>query len=103
MSLRLRSGQAPTSRFIASFPLDRAGRLRRDVVDDAVDAGDFVDDAVGDAGEHVVGQAGPVGRHGVVGGDGAERDDVAVGAEVAHARRRVRVSVSTAKACQRSW
>jgi hypothetical protein len=35
----------------ASLPFDRARRLRRDVVDDAVDAFDFVNDPVGDAGE----------------------------------------------------
>lgn len=34
-----------------SFPLDRSGRLARDVVDDAVDATDFIDDAIGDSGQ----------------------------------------------------
>src|SRR5207253_11004822 len=32
----------------------------------------------------VIGEAGPVGGHGVFGGDGAHGDGVAVGAEVAH-------------------
>jgi hypothetical protein len=35
----------------ASLPFDRARRFSRDIVDDAVDAFDFVNDAVGDAGE----------------------------------------------------
>jgi hypothetical protein len=34
-----------------SLPLDRGGGLRRDVVDDAVDASDLVRDAAGDARE----------------------------------------------------
>jgi hypothetical protein len=38
-------------RYDPSLPLDRAGRLARDVVDDAVDALDLVDDAGGDMGE----------------------------------------------------
>src|SRR5690349_502652 len=37
------------------LPLDRGRRLRRDVVDHAVDAMDFVDDAVAHAGQHLVG------------------------------------------------
>ena len=45
------------------FPLDRCGGFAGDVVADAVDAADFVDDADGDAVEHVVGDAGPVGGH----------------------------------------
>jgi hypothetical protein len=35
----------------ASLPFDRARRLRRDVVDDAVNAFHFIDDPIGDAGE----------------------------------------------------
>jgi len=35
----------------SSLPLDRARRLGRNIVNDAVDAFDFVNDAVGDAGE----------------------------------------------------
>ena len=37
------------------FPFDGAGGFGADVVDDAVDGLDFVDDAVGDAGEEIVG------------------------------------------------
>ncbi len=66
------------------FPFDGAGGFGGDVVDDAVDAGDFVDDAAADAGEEVVGEAGPVGGHEVFGGDGAEGDDFLVGTAVAH-------------------
>ena len=44
---------------------------------------DLVDDPVRDALEQVVGQAGPVGGHRVVGGDGADHDRVGVGAPVA--------------------
>ncbi len=66
------------------FPLDCAGGFAGDVVDDAGDAADFVDDAVADAGEDVVGDSGPVGGHEVGGVDAAEGDDVLVGAAVAH-------------------
>src|SRR5262245_33758889 len=59
-----------------SLPLDRPRRLARDVVDDAVDPLDRVDDPCRGAGEDVVRQSGPVGRHEVVGLDGAEGDDV---------------------------
>ena len=54
------------------------------IVDDAVDFGHFVDDAVGDAGEKVVGEACPVGGHGVIAGDGADGDKVAIGAKITH-------------------
>src|SRR5262245_34215726 len=66
------------------LPLDRGRRLRRDVVDDAVHALHLVRDAVRDRGEHVVREPRPVRRHGVRRGDAAERDDVLVGALVAH-------------------
>src|SRR5919107_810049 len=62
------------------FPLDGARRLARDVEHDAVDLADLVDHARGDLLQQVVGQARPVGRHRVVGGDRADRDQVAVGA-----------------------
>src|SRR4051794_41171465 len=61
------------------FPLDRARRLGGDVVDDAVDAVDLVDDAVADPGQHIVRQPRPVGRHRVLAGDGADGADPAVG------------------------
>ena len=41
--------------------------------------GDFIDDAGGDPGDEVVGEARPVGGHEVVGGDGAQGDRVSAG------------------------
>ena len=67
-----------------SLPLDRRGRLRADVVDDAVDAGHLVDDAAADPGQHVVRQPRPVGGHPVVAGHRADGDHVGVGPAVAH-------------------
>src|SRR2546428_9502258 len=66
-----------------SLPLDGARRLAGDVVSDAVDAGDLVDDAPADDVEEVVGEAGPVGRHGVLRRDRPEDDGVRVGPAVA--------------------
>ena len=48
-----------------SLLLDRPGRLRRDVVDDAVDAAAPVDDARRGAAEELVGEGEVVGRHAV--------------------------------------
>src|ERR1043165_858077 len=72
--------RAPTR---ALLPLDRPRRLGGDVVDHPVDAGDFVDDAIGHPGEKFVRQAGPVGRHRVVRHDSTDGNGVAVGAVVA--------------------
>src|SRR5688572_4195569 len=66
------------------LPFDRGGGLGADVVDDAVYALDFVDDAGADAGQHFVGEAAPVGRHEVVGIHAANGDHVFVGAGVSH-------------------
>jgi hypothetical protein len=66
------------------LPLDGAWWFRRDVVDDAVDASDFGDDAAGDATEDFVGEGGPVGGHAVFGFYGADGAGVGVGALVAH-------------------
>src|SRR5687767_8642859 len=71
------------SRLRLLLPLDRARGLARDVEHDAVDLADLVDHARGDLLEQVVGQPRPVGRHRVVGGHGADRDQVAVRALVA--------------------
>ena len=67
-----------------SLPLDRARRFARDVVDDAVDAFDFVADAVGNAGEQFVGKAHPIGRHAVLALDDPQSNRIFVGALVAH-------------------
>src|SRR5689334_4831955 len=74
-------GDSPATR---SLPLDRRRWLRRDVVDDPVDAGHLVDDPAGDLAEHVVRELGPVGRHPVLGRHGPDRDDVRIGPPVAH-------------------
>src|SRR5688572_19774067 len=66
------------------LPFDGGGRFGGDVVDDAGDAVDFVDDPGADASEGVVGETGPVRGHGVFGGDGADGADAAVGAVVTH-------------------
>ena len=71
-------------RSVSSLPLDRRRRLRAHVVDDAVHAAHLIDDAVGDTPEHVVRERVPVGGHAVGARHGAERDDVLVGAIVAH-------------------
>src|SRR5256885_5647746 len=69
---------------LPSFPFDRRRRLRADVVDDAVDAFDFVDDPRRDAREQFVGQPRPVRRHAIAALHCAHRDPVLVGPCVAH-------------------
>ena len=68
----------------ALLPLDRCGRFRADIVDDAVDSFHAVDDVVGHFREEIVGQMDPVGRHAVRRSDGAQRDAAFVGPLVAH-------------------
>ena len=48
-------GHAARSPVVSSLPLNRAGRLVGDVVNHAGDAGQFVDDAIADAGDQIVG------------------------------------------------
>ena len=62
------------------LPLNRRGRFRADVINDAVDTCDFVDDAGGDAAEQVGGQLAPVGGHEIGGVDTTDGDRVFVGA-----------------------
>src|SRR5918996_5494989 len=50
----------------ALFPLDGRRRLGGDVEHHPVHALDLVDDPVGHAAEKIIGQAGPVGGHGVL-------------------------------------
>src|SRR6476469_6285546 len=67
-----------------SFPLDRAGRLGRIVVDHPVDALDLVDDAGGGAAEEVVAERVDVGGHAIDAGHGAKRADIIVSPRVTH-------------------
>src|SRR5256885_14675242 len=67
-----------------SFPFYGRWRFGGDVIDDAVDAADFVHDARRDAREQIVRQARPVGGHAVPAFDGANRHGVFVRALVAH-------------------
>src|SRR5690606_36513884 len=67
-----------------SLPLDRAGRLRREVVDHAVDPLDLVDDAGGDAGEEMRIERVDIGGHAVGAGHGAQTAYTVVSAIVAH-------------------
>ena len=69
---------------LLSFPLDRARRLRRHVVDDPVDAAHLVDDARGGAAEEVHVEGVEIRGHAVDRRDGAQRADVVVGPSVAH-------------------
>ena len=55
------------------FPLHRCGGLAGDVVDNSVDALDLVDDAAADLVEQLVGDAGPVSGHEVLGRHSAQR------------------------------
>ena len=64
--------------FKNSFPLDGGGGLGRDVVTDAIDTLDLIDNSGGDLVQHVVRDSGPVGGHKVTGGHGAERQGVVV-------------------------
>lgn len=53
------------------LPLNRGRGFAGDIVDDAVDAANFVDDAVGDFRQQGVGKLRPVGGHEILGLDGA--------------------------------
>ena len=74
------------------LPFDGRRRLGGAIEDDAVDLAAFVGDARGDRGEHIVGDTGPVGGHGVFRADRAQDDRRAVGALVALDADRVNVS-----------
>src|SRR5713101_4853228 len=69
---------------IASLPLDRAGRFAGDVEHHAVDALDFVANAVGNAREQFVGDAHPVCSHAVLTFHDPQGDRVFVRSLVAH-------------------
>src|SRR5687768_3909498 len=75
--------QNPKSK-IESLPLDRARRLRRDVIDDAIDPPHFVDDSARNAVQYVVGHAIPVGGHEVGRLDRSNRENVLIRSLVTH-------------------
>jgi hypothetical protein len=62
------------------LPLDRSGRLARDIEHDPADRAQLGDDARGNAVKELVGQPGPVGGHGVVACHRPDGDHVAIGA-----------------------
>lgn len=70
---------APTS-----FPLDGCRRLGGDVVADAVDSFDLVDDVVADLCHEVIGQMRPVGGHGIGRGHCTECYGALVSTLIAH-------------------
>src|SRR4051794_27699118 len=86
MSSTLQSIKMPLmrERCICSLPLDRAGRLRRIIVDDAVDALDFVDDAGRDPAQELSVERVDIRGHAVDAGHSAETADEVVGSKIAH-------------------
>ena len=66
------------------FPLDRCRWFRSDVVADAVDVVNFIDDADRNLIQHLVRDACPVGSHKVGGGNTAQCEGIVIGSEVAH-------------------
>ena len=69
---------------LSLLPLNRARRFGADIIDHAVYPPHLVDDAVRYDTEKLLGQSCPVGRHGVVAGDGTDGDDIFVGSLIAH-------------------
>src|SRR5450759_5308812 len=67
-----------------SFPFDRCRRLAGNIINHAIQTAYFVDDAVRDATEEIVGQFRPGRGHEIAGDHGAQRDNVIVGAAIAH-------------------
>ena len=74
----------PVARVIQSFPLDRAGRLTRNIIHHAVDAGHLVRDTAGDLFQQIIRDPRPVGGHEVVGRHGTQRDQMLIGAMISH-------------------
>ena len=71
------------------FPFDRGWRLGADVVNDTIDSADGIDDACGDASEHIPGEVEPVSRHEVFRLHGSHRSGVFVGAVIPHDAHRL--------------
>src|SRR5438094_8484892 len=82
--VHMRSALGLTGDSTALFPLDGGRRLGADVVDDAVYAADFVDDAVAHRRQRVEGDSGPVGGHEIAALHRPDRDDAVVAPRVAH-------------------
>ena len=72
------------SNFLLLLPLNRSRRFARDVVDDAVDVGYFVDDAGADGLQHFPWKASEVTRHAVDTRYGTDSDRVVVCSTVTH-------------------
>src|SRR5580704_14535459 len=68
----------------ALLPLNRARRLRGDVVDDAVDAFYFIHDAGGNDFQDFVRKRNPIGSHAIFRTHGADRAGIGIRARVAH-------------------
>src|SRR5258708_4999111 len=66
------------------LPLDSAGRLRSNIVNNAVDPVHLVHDAAGNLLQDFVRQRRPVGRHAVFRVNGADRAGIRVGSLIAH-------------------
>ena len=77
--------------FFPLLKLNRRRGLTCAVVEDAVYAFDFIDDAVGDGLEDGPGEGGAFGGHEVGGEDGPEGDGVVVSAAIAHDADRAQV------------
>ena len=70
--------------FFGLFPLDRGWGFGADVVRDAVDSANFVDDAIGAKGQHIVRKMRPISGHAIGAGDRTQSADVLVRALVPH-------------------
>ena len=67
-----------------SLPLDRGRWFRADVITNAVDPGNLVNNSCRHSSEHFVRQSRPVGGHEVIGFDAADYQCVLVGSRVTH-------------------
>jgi hypothetical protein len=66
------------------FPFNGGRWLGADVVGDAIDTADLIDDTVRDFGQELIWQMAPIGGHAVGGSYCSERNRVFIGAFVAH-------------------
>src|SRR4029453_8040297 len=66
------------------FPFNRRWRLRADVVNDAIDSLDLVDDPARDTGQKIVWEAGPIGGHAVSAFGGSNGDGVFIRTRITH-------------------